>query len=156
MPVLGHVADAPVPKRSPRNRRVLVIVLSAIGVLVVLAGVGALWAAHAVGELGAAMHRDDRAKFDRSAWLQADPDDGSREEMLDDLRTNYLKPGISKKEVLAILGKPGGNAPGCWTPLKKESVDSVCYRVSVGLDPCVLLLGFDSSGRFVEAVKNCS
>lgn len=142
--------------RGPKKRRWFVVVLSVLGVLVVLSGVIVLWAAHAVGELGAAMSRDDRARFDRPAWLKANPDDGSREEMLDDLRTNYLKPGTSKREVLTLLGKPGGNAPGCWTPLKKESVDSVCYRVSLGLDPCVLLLGFDSSGRFVEAVKSCS
>lgn len=152
MPVDGKTDEPPHPKK----RRWLVVVLSVVGALVVFSGGVILWAAHAVGELGAAMYRDDRAKFDRSAWLKADPDDGSREEMLDDLRNNYLKPGISKREVLTLLGKPGGNAPGCWASLKKESVESICYRVSVGLDPCVLLLGFDGSGRFVDAVKNCS
>ena len=50
--------------------------------------------------------------FDKQVWLKhADPPDETdldnpRRGMIDDLTTHYLKPGMSRKAVLNLLGKP--------------------------------------------------
>jgi hypothetical protein len=89
--------------------------------------------------------------------MKADPEDGSREEMLEDLLQNHLEPGMTLQETEKLLGKPGpGDKYPCLQPLPDGAVDSLCYTVSLGMDPCTLLLGFDSAGRLVHSAKGCS
>ncbi|WP_434391143.1 hypothetical protein [Melittangium boletus] len=77
--------------------------------------------------------------------------------MLDDLFRHHLKPGMTRREVEALLGTPGpGDEYTCLPGLPEGAVDSLCFTVSRGMDPCTLLLGFDSAGRFVRAIKDCS
>lgn len=77
--------------------------------------------------------------------------------MVEDLLTHYLKPDMPLKNVVQLLGEPGpGDKHPCLGSLPKNAVDSRCYTVSVGMDPCTLLLGFDAAGRLVHSAKNCS
>lgn len=95
--------------------------------------------------------------FDRQNWASADPEDGQREEMLDDLQERHLRPGITRQEVLQLLGEPGPrDRHTCLRSLSNDVDDTLCYTVSVGLDPCTFLLGFDDAGRLIESVKDCS
>lgn len=77
--------------------------------------------------------------------------------MLDDLLQNHLRRGMAREEVLRLLGKPGsGDHHTCLGDLPEGSPNSLCYTVSVGMDPCTLLLGFDKAGRFVGSSRDCS
>lgn len=48
-------------------------------------------------------------EFDRKVWLEnnnADDKSNPRDRMTDDLKDNYLRPGMTKDSVLALLGTP--------------------------------------------------
>jgi hypothetical protein len=58
--------------------------------------------------------------FVQQVWVQADPDGecGARYGMVDDLLANHLSPGMTKAEVITLLGAPEdpdyGYMLGCW------------------------------------------
>jgi hypothetical protein len=129
----------------------------ALTVLLVVAG-GAItsFLLRAPGESSSTPGADGVARFEREKWLGADPEDGSREEMLDDLLQNHLKLAMPRKEVVKLLGEPGpGDKYPCLQPLPNSARSSLCYTVSLGLDPCTFLLGFDTAGRLVHMSKSC-
>jgi hypothetical protein len=59
-------------------------------------------------------------RFVQQVWVEADPDGecGTRRGMVDDLLANYVRPGMTKAEVITLLGAPEdqdyGYILGCW------------------------------------------
>lgn len=95
--------------------------------------------------------------FDSQKWKDADPESGEREAMLRDLFKNHVRPGMSRQQVLNLLGKPTprDHYP-CFQAPPEDTASTLCYTVSLGLDPCTLLLAFDAQGRFIHHAKSCS
>jgi hypothetical protein len=92
-------------------------------------------------------HWDDRP-FDRKVWLANASNYGRgnpRGQMADDLRKRWLRKGMTRKEVKALLGEPDPQGP--------EGV----YEYNLGnwawcpICPDVLDIHFDKSGRLVRA-----
>ena len=58
--------------------------------------------------------------FVQQVWVEADPDGecGARYGMVDDLLANHLRPGMTRPEVITLLGVPQdpdyGYMLGCW------------------------------------------
>lgn len=94
------------------------------------------------------------SRFDRAIWLaypDAPPDDQIRAHMVDDLTSRVLKRGMSKAQVMAILGKPGYDG--------EREVDGLpgtefTYSIGTNSDPYddlgYLVLLFDAVGRYEQ------
>ncbi len=79
--------------------------------------------------------------FDRELWLSYDKssDPRIRAHMYDDLRKNHLKIGMSRKEVLKLLGKPALDHSGIlYYDLGPDAI---------GIDTDRLVIELDESGR---------
>ena len=88
-------------KRAERIRKIRILqwVLAA---LIVIAGPATMWYRHR--DLG--WDKFDSRQWEVGAATLGETERGSRSRMVPDLMANYLKPGITRKEVRALLGAP--------------------------------------------------
>lgn len=102
--------------------------------------------------------------FDRSIWLAHahEGGDNPRLKMVSDLRANYLHPGKTQKEVVALLGMPEQEEKGdakeianYLPPAEAARIDHTCgYRLGAPwFDDVDLYIGFDKTDRLVGTWK---
>lgn len=88
---------------------------------------------------------DDR-KFDKAVWVKSYDHTGfgnPRVGMIDDLKNNYLKDNMTKKEVIKLLGKPSF----------RNDKHSIFYFVGLegfAVDPGYLGFEFNSKNKLVK------
>ena len=90
----------------------------------------------------------DEIPFDRKVWLayEKNKDGNIRKRMFHDLRRRHLRPGMSRNEVLRLLGKP-----------TREDGDHLDYYLgpdALDIDTNELILELDASGCVVRVVWN--
>lgn len=90
----------------------------------------------------------DDKEFDQALWKSYTPDDyladSPRLPMAADLQQNYIKPGMTRDQIVKLLGEPGNHS---------EEVYIYGLGKSDGLWPRLYFLDvyFDSSEKVVEA-----
>jgi len=88
------------------------------------------------------------SKFTVLNWKEAKPD--IRAEMADDLIMNYLKPGMSRKQIIGMLGETGSqnkdNKLQYW-------IGSWSFS-SKGYDDTFIFIKFDKSDKLISAEIN--
>lgn len=95
--------------------------------------------------------------FDRTIWMQAGAEESTaaRAPMLDDVTSNLLREGMTRDEVLAVLGRPDASSE---RPRRQRNgklalvKDWEYYAGPVGLlgmDHEWLRLGFSSEGKLI-------
>jgi hypothetical protein len=93
-------------------------------------------------------------KFNKRLWEESN---GGQErlEMTDDLQIYYLRKGITKDEVIKLLGKPDGS--GHYEAVYIDTSRVISYDMGyVFLDPCTFDLEFSSDERLISYEKNCN
>jgi hypothetical protein len=90
-------------------------------------------------------------KFNRRQWLN----DLERMEMSADLQKQYLKKGMSKREVIKLLGPPekNGHFGGPYSKGSKVIGYDLGYQF---LDPCTLDLEFSDKDILENYYENCN
>ncbi|UKT63403.1 hypothetical protein [Pedobacter mucosus] len=75
--------------------------------------------------------------FDQEVWINNPKGDqySPRARMVDDIMKNYLKPGMSKKEVIKLLGNPYYDGIEKRLPKNVIMPDSLKYSNDDSLDP---------------------
>lgn len=87
-----------------------------------------------------------KSKFDKETWSENDNNnyDNPRFGMVKDIEDNYLKSGMTKKDVVDLLGLPQYDT--------MESPFEYEYRIGsnpgMHIDPFFFIVIFDSKGRF--------
>jgi hypothetical protein len=90
--------------------------------------------------------------FSKEAWATAGPE--QRAAMAEDLVTNRVPPGMSVKQVVALLGEPGDT----WVKGTGDRVlgeETLVYYIGCwsleGMDDAFVCIHLDGSGRVIEA-----
>lgn len=108
-----------------------------------LASLGIIWFIVSITLANSLYYSYSHKKFDAETWKNSDWNDGdlfqlsTRERMFDDLKNSIL-PGLSKTEMLNLLGKPDEQRD-------IEGEESFIYYYGQGIiDPECLIITFDS------------
>ncbi len=106
-----------------------------------------------VGTLFAVFSRADKqSRFDRAVWISRPELEGSdtpRSRMVSDVMHRYLKPGMSRQQVRELLGKPDSTSQFD-TENHREGY-GLGHIGAFGIDPSILVLQYDVSGKLKEA-----
>jgi hypothetical protein len=84
------------------------------------------------------------ALFDREVWSSRFPCNGRRA-MADDLENSYLKPGMTRQEVVALLGEPDSYEGGY------ASDRTIAYEMGCFVDCEWLVVEFDATWQLKDA-----
>jgi outer membrane protein assembly factor BamE (lipoprotein component of BamABCDE complex) len=89
------------------------------------------------------------SRFDKATWLENDNSnhDNPRFGMVEDIRNNYLKLGMTKKEVVDLLGLPQYDT----TQSAFEYQYKIGSNPGMHIDPYFLIIDFDSKGQFFNS-----
>ena len=102
------------------------------------------------------MPSGDESSFDKKEWdASSESTDQymNRYEMLEDLKTNYLKIGTKKNEILQLLGPIDKG----YVPVFNEDKNMLYYPVgTTGFDPCTLYLYFNEKYELMKLEVDCS
>ncbi|RYU92727.1 hypothetical protein [Emticicia agri] len=122
-----------------KYRKILIIVI--ILVVCIFLGLNALLKSLSV-------ENDD--EFNSIRWKN---DLEIRSFMLASLEDNYLKKGLSKNEILTLLGTPDGQ----FSDVENDTLNNeLGYNLGiVYLDPCDFIISFDKNQKVVSWEKSC-
>ncbi len=122
-----------------------------VGILLGIAAIAFM--IHAASEFSKAMgYAGNEKKFSQKEW--AKPEYGEdRQKMTDDLQIHYLRKGLTKKQVLKLLGKPDRNGHYSYSYSSKENEYSYDMGINF-LDPCTFDLEFSDKGILVSYSVN--
>jgi outer membrane protein assembly factor BamE (lipoprotein component of BamABCDE complex) len=86
-----------------------------------------------------------KSKFDKETWIENknSDHDNPRFDMVDDLKNNHLKSGMTRKEVVDLLGLPQYDT----TDNDFEYQYEIGSNPGVHIDPYFFIVEFDSNGR---------
>ncbi|RFS17024.1 hypothetical protein [Emticicia sp. C21] len=94
----------------------------------------------------------DNKEFNQNLWKD-DFEGETRAVMLSDLENKHLKKGMTKDEVIKLLGEPDGRHPdGENYTWKKE----LGYDLGNSFDPCEFIIYLDENLKVVSWKKYCS
>lgn len=119
------------------------------GILVAMVAVLMLLFASAFGGC-LAPHGDD---FDSGAWRSADPGSAcsARYDMVDDLLAHHLSEGMTRTEVVDLLGEGvSDEAIG----MAGSEVGDLLYQTGCGIDCFWVVVEFDADDRLTEARRS--
>jgi hypothetical protein len=88
-------------------------------------------------------------RFDTAVWIHShdnNDEDNLRGEMYKDLVKNHLSKGMSKKDVIELLGDPDYEAEG-------YVLNYYLGFLGFGIDPSFLRLEFDKNGKLLKFYK---
>ena len=127
-------------------KKIIIIIISGI---CVLAGIYFLIAFVMVQSLISGYDKD----FKSNLWKD-DYEGERRTAMVDDLEKKYLKKGMTKEEVIQLLGEPDGRHPDGKNYTWNKRFD---YDLgNNGWDPCEFSIRFDENQQVVSWDKLCS
>lgn len=102
------------------------------------------------------MPSDDERSFDKKEWNASSESTDqymNRYEMLEDLKTNYLKTGTKKNEIIKLLGPIDSN----YNPVFPKEKNMLYYPVgTTSFDPCTLYLYFNEKNELTKLEVDCS
>ena len=106
-----------------------------------------------VGTLGITFWRAEKqSRFDRTVWISRPDLEGSdtpRSRMVGDVMRRHLKPGMTCPQVHQLLGKPDSTSQFD-TENHREGY-GLGHIGAFGIDPSILVLQYDASGKLKEA-----
>lgn len=122
-------ADVFTPRVTPHDRSRLILRLAAAMLTLVVIAWGVLWI------FSNSPYVSDRP-FDTEAWANAHPiSDDTRWRMRDDLRENFLRPGMSLEDVEALLGQGESGTITMTYPLRNRTyLDPQYDRLAIAFD----------------------
>ncbi|MHB0998772.1 MAG: hypothetical protein ACYC27_05945 [Armatimonadota bacterium] len=97
-------------------------------------------------------------QFSREVWIASADiiQNNPRINMADDIRRRIIKRGMSREEVVRILGKPDGSQkdPEYLKPGISEVIEYYLgytdYPIAIAMDPYILYIHLDKSGHVVR------
>ena len=126
-------------------KKILSIILISLG-----AGIGLFYLVAFI--LTIALIHGDNKDFNPNLWKD-DFEGETRTSMLGDLENEHLKKGMTKHEVIKLLGEPDGRHPdGEDYTWKKE----LGYDLGKSFDPCEFIIYLDENQKVVSWQKFCS
>lgn len=105
-----------------------------------------------LGSMAGAFVDGDNKEFNPNLWKD-DFEGETRTFMLGDLENEHLKKGMTKDEVIKLLGEPDGRHPdGENYTWEKE----LGYDLGNSFDPCEFIIYLDENQKVVSWKKYCS